>query len=167
MDRTQDAKAGYISPFPYVEKLQPKMDEILSSQVPNNGTFCSFCFGRTNVNENQCQFCEVTDLSSQVSAIPKEVLAIYQTKRRTESIWVYMGALLGLMLAAGLFLVLVLWGPGFLGHPGFAFLVLIGGGYLLAQLCGPLICGQVGYRKGAAKRDAHWATYLAKKESRD
>ena len=167
MDRKQDATAGYISPFPYVEKLQSKMDEILSRQVPNNGSFCSFCFGRINVNENHCQFCGITDLSNQVSAVPKEILTIYQAKRRTESIWVYTGALLGLMLAAGLFLILVLWGPGFLGHPGFAFLVLIGGGYLLAQLCGPLICGQMGYRKGAAKRDALWTTYLEKTESKD
>jgi|TARA_B110000263_G_C15250831_1_gene484001 hypothetical protein len=162
MNRKQLGTAGYISPFPYVEKLQTKMDEILSDQVPNNGTFCSFCYGRIDPTEEKCAFCENLNYPSPVDKVPKEVLSIYQAKRRTESIWVYTGALFGLMLAAGLFLILVLWGPGFLGHPGFAFLVLIGGGYLLAQLCGPLICGQVGYRKGATKRDFLWATYLEK-----
>ena len=29
MDRIEEGKAGYTSPFPYVEKLQSKMDEIM------------------------------------------------------------------------------------------------------------------------------------------
>ena len=63
-------------------------------------------------------------------------------------------------------IVLVLWGPGLLGHPAIAFAVLILGGYLLAQLFGPLIFAQVGYRSGARKRDRLWARYLADRDGR-
>ncbi|MCA9826770.1 MAG: hypothetical protein KC479_15490, partial [Dehalococcoidia bacterium] len=74
--------------------------------------------------------------------------------------WVHTGAMFGLTLAMGLFVYLVIWGPGFLSHPGFAFAALIGGGYLLAQFFGAFLGAQVGYRKAARKRDALWARWL-------
>ena len=84
-----------------------------------------------------------------VGEIPQEVLRAYQAKQKTEARWVHSGAFLGLIIASILFVVLELWGPGPLGHPATGFLVLIGGGYLLAQLFGPLIGGQFGYRSGS------------------
>jgi hypothetical protein len=42
--------------------------------------------------------------------------------------------------------------------------VLIFGGYLLAQLFGPLLFGQIGYRKGSQKRDRMWAKYLLERD---
>jgi hypothetical protein len=73
--------------------------------------------------------------------------------------------MLGLTLATALFLYLVVWGPGLLGHPGVAFAALIGGGYLLAQFFGAFLGAQVGYRRGARKRDAMWAEWLASRDS--
>jgi hypothetical protein len=58
---------------------------------------------------------------------------------------------------------MVVWGPGILGHPALAFAVLLLGGYFLAQFFGPLLFAQIGYRKGARKRDALWARHLAKR----
>ena len=66
----------------------------------------------------------------------------------------------GLLLAMALFLLMVVWGPGLLGHPALAFAVLIGGGYIFAQLFGTFLGAQIGYRKGARKRDALWARWL-------
>ena len=71
-----------------------------------------------------------------------------------------MGAFLGLLVCSAIFLWLVIWAPGFLGHPalGLGFLVLAS--YPLAVFFGPWLFGQVGYRKGARKRDRLWADHL-------
>ncbi len=153
--------AGYRSPYPYATRLQDRMDEIIDRQVPNAGIFCGFCFARLAAGGERCPSCATeTAECATVTAVPPEVLGIYRAKKRAEASWVYGGALLGLLIAAVLFVVLVVWAAGPLGHPGVAFLVLIGGGYLLAQLFGPLIGGQVGYRRGSRKRDRLWARFL-------
>jgi hypothetical protein len=159
--------AGYVSPYPYLEKLQPRMDERLNRQIPRGGQYCGFCYGRLRKDATRCGFCggELAETGI-ADEIPQEVLRAYLAKKKTEERWVHMGAFFGLIVASFLFLYLVAWGPGFLGHPGVALAVLIGGGYLLAQLFGPLIGAQVGYRRGSRKRDAMWARWLESEERR-
>ena len=96
--------------------------------------------------------------------MPQEVLRAYQARQKTEARWVHTGAFVGLIVASGLFLAMVLYGPGILGHPALAFTVLIFGGYVLAQIFGPLIVGQFGYRSGSRKRDRMWAAFLAARD---
>ncbi len=157
--------AGYISPFPYAVLLQDKMDEILDEQVPRSGHFCGFCYARIAVDAEACAFCETSTAERPVSdEIPSDVLRIYKMKKSTEALWVHSGAMAGLLLAALLFVTLVVWGPGLLGHPGVAFTVLIGGGYLFAKLFGGVIAAQFGYRAGSKKRDAAWSEYLQKRD---
>ncbi|MCC7366119.1 MAG: hypothetical protein IT303_17270 [Dehalococcoidia bacterium] len=158
-------EAGYISPYPYVERLQEKMDERLAKKVPVKGRFCGFCYGRIRAEAETCPYCAHAIASAgTVDEVPQEVLRAYLVKQKTEARWVHLGAFSGLIVAMFLFLYLVVWGPGLLGHPAVGFAVLIGGGYVLAQLFGPLLAGQVGYRKGARKRDELWAAYLAKRD---
>ena len=162
--------AGYVSPYPYVQRLQDRMDEILDRQVPNSGRFCGFCFARLARDTERCPYCgrETGELAT-VDAVPREALIIYRTKKRTEERWVYGGAMIGLLIAAGVFVALVVYGTDLVGSRpialGIAFAALIGGGYLLAQLFGPLICGQVGYRRGSRRRDELWGQFLAERES--
>ncbi len=158
-------EAGYLSPYPYVEKLQEKMEERLDRKVPALGRYCGFCYGRLREADTICPFCGtlVSDRSV-VEEIPQAVLRAYRAKQKTEAAWVYGGAFVGLIIASVFFIVLELWGPGILGHPATGFAVLILGGYLLAQLCGPLIAGQFGYRSGARKRDAAWGRFLAERD---
>lgn len=153
--------AGYVSPYPYLDALQPKMEERLARRVPAAGRFCGFCFGRQRPESTVCGFCK-SDLAEVGTAdeIPQDVLRLYKAKQSTEARWVHTGAMFGLTLATGLFIYLVIWGPWFLSHPGFAFAALIGGGYLLAQFFGAFVGAQIGYRKGARKRDAMWAQWL-------
>ena len=153
--------AGYVSPYPYLDVLQPKMEERLARRVPATGRFCGFCFGRQRPDTAACGFCK-SDLAEvgTENEIPQQVLRLYKVKQNTEARWVHTGAMFGLTLAMGLFVYLVIWGPGFLSHPGFAFAALIGGGYLLAQFFGAFLGAQVGYRKAARKRDALWARWL-------
>ena len=162
---SQEEFAGYVSPYPYVQRLQDRMDEILDRQVPNSGRFCGFCFARLARDIERCPYCatETTERPT-VESVPQEALLIYRAKKRTEELWVYNGAMVGLLIAAGVFVALVVWGTDLVGSRsialGVAFLALIGGGYLLAQLFGPLVCGQVGYRRGSRKRDELWAAFL-------
>lgn len=155
---------GYISPFPYMEKLQPRMDERLERRVPVNGRFCGYCFGRLRQTDEQCTYCGA-DLGrwGTTEEIPQEVLRIFQVKKKTEERWVHMGAFFGLILTMLIFIYLVMWGPWLLGHPAFGFAVLLLGGYVLAQLFGPIYAGQIGYRRGCRKRDAAWAEYLERR----
>ncbi len=160
--------AGYGSPYPYLDRLQEKMEERLEHKVPAGGLFCGFCYARLRAGDEGCAICERPVASpggggalAPVAEIPQEVLRAYLAKQKTEARWVYGGAFVGLIVASVLFVLMVTWGPGLLGHPALAFAVLIGGGYLLAQLFGPLIGGQFGYRRGARKRDERWARWLA------
>ena len=157
--------AGYVSPFPYAVLLQEKMDEILDEQVPRAGRFCGFCYGRIAPDAKTCAFCN-TALAERPSTteIPTAVLRAYKTKKSTEATWVHSGAMVGLMTSAALFIILVVWGPGLLGHPGVAFAVLIGGGYIFAQLFGGVVAAQFGYRSGSKKRDAAWAKFLQERD---
>ena len=169
MAETQEV-AGYVSPYPYVQRLQDRMDEILDRQVPNSGRFCGFCFARLASDTEHCPCCGTeTAARGTVESVPREALIIYRAKKRTEERWVYGGAMIGLLIAAGVFVALVVWGTDLVGSRsialGIAFLALIGGGYLLAQLFGPLICGQVGYRRGSRKRDELWGQFLEERRA--
>jgi hypothetical protein len=161
-----EGTAGYVSPYPYLDKLQPRMDERLQRDSPivKTGRYCAFCYGRLRKEDTLCGFCESdTEVVGTVGEIPQDVLRAYLVKKKTEEKWVHLGAFFGLTVATFLFVYLVLWGPWLLGHPAFGFAVLLLGGYVLAQFFGPLVGGQVGYRKGAKKRDAMWAEWLEKR----
>lgn len=162
---TPSGDAGYESPYPYLERLQEKMDERLARRVPVKGRFCGFCYARLRDADTTCPFCahEMAQVGT-VEEIPQDVLRAYQAKQKIEARWVHSGAFAGLLLAMALFLWLVVLAPGWLGHPALAFAVLIGGGYVLAQLFGPIFAGQVGYRRGARKRDRLWAEHLARRD---
>lgn len=160
-----DGVAGYVSPYPYVEKLQEKMEERIARKVPVKGRFCGFCYARLRQDDTVCPFCghEVAAVGT-VDEVPQDVLRAYYAKQRIEARWVHMGAFFGLLVAMALFLWMVVAGPGILGHPALAFAVLLGGGYLLAQLFGPILAAQVGYRRGARTRDRMWAEHLARRD---
>ena len=157
--------AGYSTPYPYLEKLQEKMEERLAKRVPAAGRFCGFCYCRLREADETCGVCgSVVTTVGTTREIPQEVLRAYQLKQKTEARWVHSGAFFGLAISMTLFLLMVLFGPGFLGHPALAFIVLIGGGYLLAQLFGSFIGAQIGYSKGARQRDAAWSAILAARD---
>lgn len=149
-----------------MDRLQEKMEERISRKVPVKGRFCGFCYARLRETDTACGFCATSTSARQtVAEIPQPVLHAYQARQKSEARWVYLGAFVGLIAAAGLFLAMVLYGPGLLGHPALAFTVLILGGYLLAQLTGPIIGGQFGYRRGTRKRDELWAAWLLARDS--
>jgi hypothetical protein len=154
--------AGYVSPYPYLDRLQEKMEERLARKVPVAGRYCGFCYARLREADAVCGYCErPVSRSGTASEVPQDVLRAYQARQKTEARWVHTGAFVGLIIASGLFLLMVLYGPGILGHPALAFTVLILGGYVLAQAFGPFIGGQFGYRSGSRKRDRMWAAFLA------
>jgi hypothetical protein len=153
--------AGYASPYPYLDLLQEKMEERLARKVPVKGRFCGFCYGRLRAGQETCPFCaHAIAQAGVVDEIPQDVLRAYQARQKTEARWVHLGAFFGLIIAAAFFLWQVIWAPGILGHPALAFTVLILGGYVLAQVFGPVLGGQVGYRKGSRRRDTLWAEHL-------
>lgn len=163
-----EGEAGYLSPYPYLDKLQEKMEERLARRVPATGRFCGFCYARLREADTRCGFCgTMTSERPTVAEIPQDVLRLYKKKQKTESSWVHGGAFFGLILSSMMFIWLELWGPGILGHPATGFAALIGGGYLLAQLFGTFIGAQIGYRKGARKRDDLWAKFLAARDGDD
>lgn len=160
-------EAGYVSPYPYLDRLQEKMEERLALRVPVKGRFCGFCYARLRESDEACGFCGTSPSSREtVPEIPQDVLRMYKRKQQTEARWVHLGAFFGLTVAMALFLWLVIWGPGLLGHPAVGFAVLIGGGYVLAQVFGTFLGAQIGYRKAARRRDAAWAAFLAERDAR-
>jgi hypothetical protein len=141
------------------------MEERLAHRVPAAGRFCGFCYARLRQEDSVCPFCSTATAARVcVPEIPQDVLRLYQIKQKTEARWVHGGAFFGLIVASILFVVLELWGPGPLGHPVAGFVVLIGGGYLMAQFFGVYVGAQIGYRKAASRRDALWGAFLAKRD---
>ncbi|MGE3073007.1 MAG: hypothetical protein AB7N24_02700 [Dehalococcoidia bacterium] len=160
--------AGYESPYPYLDKLQDKMEERLDHKVPAAGRFCGFCYARLRNEDTVCPFCDTqTSARPTVNAIPQDVLKAYKARASTEARWVHTGAFTGLILASVIFILMVIWGPGLLGHPAVAFAELLLGGYFMAQFFGPLLFAQWGYSKGTRKRDALWAEHLANRDGQD
>jgi hypothetical protein len=158
-------EAGYVSPYPYLDRLQEKMEERLARRVPATGRFCGFCYARLQPDTASCPFCQHNvEAAGTVNEIPQPVLRMYKLKRDTEARWVYGMGFVGLIIAAVLFVVCELWGPGIIGHPAFGFAVLLLGGYVLAQFFGTLIGAQFGYRNGARKRDRLWAKYMTERD---
>lgn len=157
--------AGYVTPYPYLDRLQEKMEERLDRRVPAAGRFCGFCYARLRNEDTRCPFCATpTSERATVDEIPQDVLRAYKLKQSTEARWVHTGAFTGMIIASLVFIWMVTWAPGFLGHPALAFAELLLGGYFLAQFFGPLLFGQVGYRKGARKRDEAWAQFLSERD---
>lgn len=157
--------AGYVSPYPYLDLLQSRMEERLARKVPVKGRFCGFCYARLKADQGRCGFCEhEADAAGTVAEIPQDVLTAYKTRQKTEATWVHLGAFFGLIVAAGIFLWQVIWAPSFLSHPAVAFSFLILGGYLLAQVFGPILGGQIGYRSGSRKRDQLWAKHVEQRD---
>jgi hypothetical protein len=158
-------EAGYVSPYPYLDKLQEKMEERLAHRVPAAGRFCGFCYARLRQEDATCPFCGTATASrATVAEIPQEVLRLYLAKQKNEARWVHSGAFFGLIVASILFVVLEVWGPGPLGHPVTGFVVLIGGGYLMAQFFGVFVGAQIGYRKAASKRDRTWREFVTQRD---
>lgn len=151
--------------FALLDRLQEKMEERLARKVPEGGRFCGYCYGRLRESEEHCPFCgRAIAVVGTAAAVPQEVLRAYRAKQRTESTWVYGMGFVGLAVAATAFIVLVIWGPGPLGHPGVAFTVLIGGGYILARLSGEVVGGTIGIARGVRRRNAMWSAFVATRE---
>ena len=57
--RTQQPEgiAGYVTPYPYLDQLQEKMEERLARKVPIKGRFCGFCYARLRESDTVCPFC--------------------------------------------------------------------------------------------------------------
>jgi hypothetical protein len=160
--------AGYESPYPYLDRLQEKMEERLAHRVPAKGRFCGFCYARLRAEDAACGFCQTATADRPtVNEVPQEVLRLYKRKASTEAKWVHTGAFVGMILASFIFIWMVIWAPGFLGHPALAFAVLLLGGYFLAQFFGPFLFAQTGYRRGAKARDEGWAAWLEQRDRPD
>ena len=160
--------AGYETPYPYLDQLQAKMEERLAHRVPAAGRYCGFCYARLRNEDAACPFCATSTAERPTATeVPQDVLKAYKAKASTEARWVHTGAFTGLILASVIFIVMVLWGPGLLGHPALAFVELLLGGYFLAQFFGPFLFAQFGYARGAKKRDALWAEFLAGRDGLD
>jgi hypothetical protein len=163
--RQVEGEAGYLSPYPYLDRLQEKMEERLARRVPVKGRFCGFCYGRLRDSDAVCGFCgSRMEAVGTVDEIPQPVLRLYKRKQQTEARWVYGLGFVGLIIASVLFILMAIWGPNIPARIGVAFAILIGGGYVLAQIFGTIIGGQIGYRRGARRRDGAWARYLAERD---
>ena len=88
--------AGYLTPYPYLDRLQERMEERLARKVPVKGRFCGFCYARLRETDAVCPFCarDIAD-SGTVDEIPQPVLKAYRARQRTEATWVYLSAFVG------------------------------------------------------------------------
>jgi hypothetical protein len=157
---------GILSRYPYLDRLQGRMEEIIDRDLPRTGRRCGNCYGAMRAEDEVCAFCGTQASEREpVVQIPPGILRIYYDKRRSERTWVFGMAFVGLLIASALFVALAVWGPWFLGHPAFFFAVLLFGGYGLAKYFGEVVGGTIGYRRAIRRRDEAWEAHLRERDA--
>jgi hypothetical protein len=155
--------------------FSPRLDDVMAAMIageaPNAGRFCGYCYTPLRKKADECPHCGtgVEDYEP-VSQIPREFGAMYRRMRKRESLIVNSFAFAGLFLGVLIFMALVavavyrydqsLW------LLGFATVVLIVGGRVLAGLLGGWIGDNIGFEYAHKKLVEEWRQYERERDIR-
>lgn len=148
--------------------FSPRLDEVLGMMIdgeaPNLGRFCGYCYTPMSKTANACPYCDRP--TSEVEPLPKlppEIIGLYRRWRKRESLVVNSFAFAGLFLGVVIFTILVAIAvyrmEASLWMLGFATVVLLVGGRVLAGLLGGWIGDDIGYKYARRKLIEEWHEY--------
>lgn len=144
---------------PFSSELDELIAEIRAGNAPNLGRFCGYCSAPMGENE-ACSTCGVETADTAPSdKIDRDLAQIYVAKRKREALFVHAAAWLGILLATGLSILMILLLPGW--TKVFAIIFLVLGGYFGGVFFGNVLVQGFAYRAGLrlfAKRWSEWRT---------
>jgi hypothetical protein len=155
--------------------FSPRLDDVMAAMIageaPNAGRFCGYCYTPLRKAADECPHCgtSTTDYEP-VSQIPREFGALYRRMRKRESLIVnsfaFAGLFLGVLIFIGLVALAVYRYDQSLWMLGFATLVLLVGGRVLAGLLGGWIGDNVGFNYAHRKLVVEWHEYERERDER-
>ena len=131
---------------PFSSDLDRLIHEIRAGEAPNIGRFCGYCCAPLG-NRSDCEVCgEHTTSTAPLDKIDRELAQIYVAKRKREALFVHSGAWLGILLATGVSIGLIMVLPSW--TKAFAILTLVLGGYFAGVFFGNVLAQMPAYRSG-------------------
>jgi hypothetical protein len=153
----------------FSERLATILEKLFEGKTPNAGNFCGFCFTPLDKNRLHCPHCQhaVADYPG-VSRVPAEVLQMFRSQRRRESLVVngfaYLGLALGVTIFIGVFYILFSVNANVWWYVFDIFLLFVAA-RALAGLLGGWIGDEVGFRYARNKLHEEWQAFDAARDA--
>jgi hypothetical protein len=154
----------------FSERLTAILEQLFEGKTPNAGNFCGFCYTPIDKQRLHCPHCRraVADYPS-VPTIPREVLLMFRSRRRRESLVVnsfaYLGLFIGVALFIGIFYVIFELNANVWWYI-FDIVLLFVAARVLAGLLGGWIGDELGFRYALRKLSDEWQAYDAAREAK-
>jgi hypothetical protein len=149
----------------FSERLSEVLDAVFKGEAPNAGRFCGYCYTPIDAQRARCPHCDKpTSEKAPVDKVPREVLTMFRSMRRRESLVVnslaYAGLLLGVLIFIGVFYVIFTLGAGIWWYV-FDIVLLFVLARVLAGLLGGYLGDELGYRYARRKLAEEWSAHEA------
>jgi hypothetical protein len=151
-------------------RLSEFLDRLQEGEIPNAGSFCSFCYNPLPQRLSRCDHCG-QDLQEHppIGSVPREVVEMHRRMRKRESLIVNSFAFFGLGLGLALFLGLVAINVLYLDRALWFFVIatviFLVGSRVLAGLLGGYVGDEIGYSYGHKKLAEDWRHHLSQRGS--
>jgi hypothetical protein len=149
-------------------RLTEVLDQLFQGQAPNVGRFCGYCYTPIDAQRTHCPHCDnaVAD-HPPVESVPRDVLDMFRTMRRRESLVVNSFAYLGLALSVVIFIA-VFYVIFTLGASIWWYIFNIALLFVLARVLAGIIGGffgdELGYRYAQRKLAEEWRAYASARD---
>lgn len=154
----------------FSERLTAILEKLFEGKTPNAGNFCGFCYTPLDKQRLHCPHCQraVEDYRP-VDRVPADILQMFRSLRRRETLIVnafaYLGLALGVLLFIAVFLVIFALNGGFWWYI-FNIVLLFVSARVLAGLLGGWVGDELGFRYGRRKLSEEWQAYDAAREEK-
>ena len=155
----------------FSERLSAILEDMVKGEAPNAGRFCGNCYTPIDAQRVQCPQCgRPVAERPPVQRVPDEVLFMFRSKRRRESLVVNGFAYAGLLLAVVIFIVAFSFiffnttGDRFFTLMVVNIVLLFVLSRVLAGLIGGVVGDEVGFRYAHRKLVDEWTAYEAERE---
>lgn len=165
MRRTEHA-ATTIDDVPlFSARLTTLLEEMFRGEAPNSGRFCGNCYTPMDRQRMECQHCATpTSERPPLEKVPRDVLLMFRSLRRRESLVVnsfaYLGLLLGVLIFIAVFFVIFELGANIWWYI-FDIVLLFVLARVLAGVLGGYVGDELGYRYSRRKLAEEWHAYEA------
>ena len=154
----------------FSDRLSGLLEEMFGGQAPNAGRFCGNCYTPMDAQRTACPHCgEPVGMRPPVEQVPREVLMMFRSMRRRESLVVnsfaYLGLALGVLIFIGVFYIIFSLDAAIWWYV-FDIVLLFVLARALAGLLGGYVGDELGFRYSRRKLVEEWQAYEAERARR-
>ena len=170
--RRADRAAPAIEDVPlFSARLTTLLEEMFRGEAPNSGRFCGNCYTPMDRQRVECQHCGTpANERPPVEKVPRDVLLLFRSLRRRESLVVnsfaYAGLALSVLIFIAVFYVIFELGANIWWYI-FDIVLLFVLARVLAGLIGGYVGDELGYRYSRRKLAEEWHAYEAGRNGDD